>query len=66
VRRAEAIGRSADELRERAFAGTPDEVVATLHAYRELGVSRACLQVLDLADLDHLGLIAAEVTPQVR
>jgi F420-dependent oxidoreductase-like protein len=66
VRRAEAIGRSADELRERAFAGTPDEVVATLHAYRELGVSRAYLQVLDLADLDHLGLIAAEVTPQVR
>jgi F420-dependent oxidoreductase-like protein len=66
VRRAEAIGRSADELRERAFAGTPDEVVATLHAYRELGVSRAYLQVLDLADLDHIGLIAAEVTPQVR
>jgi F420-dependent oxidoreductase-like protein len=66
VRRAEAIGRSADELRERAFAGTPGEVVATLHAYRELGVSRAYLQVLDLADLDHLGLIAAEVTPQVR
>jgi F420-dependent oxidoreductase-like protein len=65
-RRVEALGRSADELRERAFAGTPDEVVAKLHAYREFGVSRVYLQVLDLADLDHLALIAAEVAPQVH
>ena len=30
------------------------------------GATRAYLQVLDLHDLDHLELLAAEVMPQVR
>jgi alkanesulfonate monooxygenase len=29
------------------------------------GVSRIYLQILDIADLDHLELIAAEVAPQL-
>ncbi|HEX7134597.1 MAG TPA: LLM class F420-dependent oxidoreductase [Iamia sp.] len=65
VRRAEAIGRQPDELRQNGAAGTPDEVVARLQAYAELGATRAYLQVLDLADLDHLRLLAAEVLPHV-
>jgi F420-dependent oxidoreductase-like protein len=64
-RRAAAIGREKDELRENGVAGTPEEAVATLTAYAEIGVERVYLQVLDLADLDHLRLIAAEVLPQV-
>jgi F420-dependent oxidoreductase-like protein len=64
-RRASAIGRSTDELRERAFAGTPDAVVARLRAYRDLGVSRVYLQVLDLSDLDHLELIADRIAPHL-
>lgn len=64
-RRASAIGRSTDELREHAFAGTPDEVVARLRAYRDLGVSRVYLQVLDLSDLDHLELIADRIAPHL-
>lgn len=64
-RRAAAIGREPDELRANGLAGTPAEVVDKLGRYAELGAERVYLQVLDLADLDHLRLVAAEVMPQV-
>ena len=48
------------------LAGTPAQVVAKLGVFGALGASRMYLQVLDLHDLDHLELIAAEVMPQVR
>jgi alkanesulfonate monooxygenase len=67
ARRAAVIGREVDELRQNGLAGTPDEVVDKLGAWREkTGVSRAYLQVLDLADLDHVELIAEAVAPQLR
>ncbi|NPC96765.1 LLM class F420-dependent oxidoreductase [Nocardioides sp. zg-DK7169] len=65
ARRAAAIGRDVAELRENGLAGTPEEVVAKIHAYREAGPQRFYLQVLDLADLDHLRLVAAEVAPHL-
>jgi alkanesulfonate monooxygenase SsuD/methylene tetrahydromethanopterin reductase-like flavin-dependent oxidoreductase (luciferase family) len=64
-RRAAAIGREKDELRHNGVAGTPDEAVAKLAEYAAVGVERVYLQVLDLADLDHLRLLAAEVMPRV-
>lgn len=65
-RRADAIGRDPEGLRARGgVAGTPGEVAEQLRAYAELGASRFFLQVLDLSDLDHLDLIAAEVAPQL-
>jgi alkanesulfonate monooxygenase SsuD/methylene tetrahydromethanopterin reductase-like flavin-dependent oxidoreductase (luciferase family) len=64
-RRAAAIGREKDELRENGVAGTPTEALDRLRAYAEAGVERVYLQVLDLADLDHLRLVAAEIMPQV-
>jgi F420-dependent oxidoreductase-like protein len=64
-RRAAAIGREPDELRENGAAGTPDEVIARLHEFTAAGASRAYLQVLDLSDLDHLRLIAEAVLPHV-
>ncbi|MFD0821753.1 LLM class F420-dependent oxidoreductase [Micromonospora zhanjiangensis] len=65
-RRADAIGRDVDDLRANGgVAGTPGEIVEQLQAYVEHGVSRFFLQVLDLADLDHLDLIAAEVAPHL-
>lgn len=64
-RRAAAIGREPEELRRNGAAGTPDEVVARLESFAELGATRAYLQVLDLADLDHLRLVAAEVMPRL-
>jgi alkanesulfonate monooxygenase len=65
ARRAGAIGREVDELRENGLAGTPDEVVDKLGKYAEAGASRVYLQVLDLSDLDHLELVAETVMPQV-
>ena len=66
ARRAAAIGRDVDELRAHGVAGTPAEAVDTLGRYAEAGAQRVYLQVLDLADLDHLDLVAAEVAPQLR
>jgi alkanesulfonate monooxygenase SsuD/methylene tetrahydromethanopterin reductase-like flavin-dependent oxidoreductase (luciferase family) len=60
-RRAEAIGRAPDELRAHGAAGTPAEVTDTLAAFVEAGADRIYRQVLDVHDLDHLKLIAAEV-----
>jgi F420-dependent oxidoreductase-like protein len=64
-RRAEAIGREPDELRANGAAGLPGEVVDTLRAFAAAGAETAYLQVLDVSDLDHLELIAAEVMPEV-
>ena len=64
-RRAEAIGREPDELRENGVAGTPAEAVETIGRYAAEGAERVYLQVLDLHDLEHLHLIADEVMPKV-
>ena len=65
ARRAAAIGRGVDELREHGVAGTPAEAVDVLGRYAEAGAERVYLQVLDLTDLDHLDLVAGEVVPQL-
>ena len=65
ARRAAAIGREVDELRANGLAGTSAEVVEKLERFAAAGTERAYLQVLDLADLDHLELVAAEVMPRV-
>ena len=65
ARRAAAIGRDVDELREHGVAGTPAEAVDILGRYAEAGAQRVYLQVLDLTDLDHLDLVAGDVAPQL-
>jgi F420-dependent oxidoreductase-like protein len=62
-RRAAAIGRDPADMGASGFAGTPAQLVEELRAYAEIGAQRAFLQILDLDDLDHLDLIAAEVAP---
>jgi alkanesulfonate monooxygenase SsuD/methylene tetrahydromethanopterin reductase-like flavin-dependent oxidoreductase (luciferase family) len=64
-RRADAIGQSPEQLRATGLAGTPAEVVDKIGAFAEAGATRIYLQTLDLSDLDHLDLIAAEVVPQL-
>lgn len=67
ARRAGAIRREVDELRQNTpLVGTPSEIVDRLAPFVEAGVERVYLQVLDLADLDHLDVFAAEVMPQFQ
>ena len=66
ARRAAAIGWDLATQRADGLVGTPDEIVDRLGTFAALGATRIYLQVLDLHDLDHLELIAAEVMPQVR
>ena len=64
-RRAAAMGRELGELRVNGLAGSPAEVTEKALEFKELGSGRLYLQILDLADLDHLELIATEVMPHV-
>jgi alkanesulfonate monooxygenase SsuD/methylene tetrahydromethanopterin reductase-like flavin-dependent oxidoreductase (luciferase family) len=65
-RRAAAIGRQPDELRANGLAGTVTEVTDKLGTFADAGAQRVYLQVLDLSDLDHLRLVAADVLPAFR
>ncbi len=64
-RRADAIGQDPDQLRANGLAGTPAEVVDRIGRFAEWGATRLYLQTIDLHDLDHLELIAAQVLPHV-
>ncbi|NJC68285.1 LLM class F420-dependent oxidoreductase [Planosporangium thailandense] len=68
-----ACGRTEAEARKRAEAigrtpplyGTPAQVVDQIGRFVDRGATRLFLQVLDLADLDHLDVIASEIAPQL-
>ncbi|HEX3749991.1 MAG TPA: LLM class F420-dependent oxidoreductase [Streptosporangiaceae bacterium] len=62
ARRAAVIGLPVSDL---LLAGTPAQIVDQLGRFEQAGADSFYLQVLDLADLDHLTLLAAEVLPQV-
>jgi F420-dependent oxidoreductase-like protein len=65
--RCQTIGRKVDELKADGLAGTVAEVVDRLGQWREkTGITRIYLQLLDLADIDQIELIASEVAPQLR
>ena len=53
-RRAEAIGHQVDELVENSIAGSFEQARDRLGRLAEVGATRVYLQVLDLADLDHV------------
>ncbi|GAA2544136.1 LLM class F420-dependent oxidoreductase [Winogradskya consettensis] len=66
ARRAAAIGREVEEMRDNGgIVGTPNEVVDILGRYAETGATRMYLQALDLADLNHVELVATAVAPQL-
>jgi alkanesulfonate monooxygenase SsuD/methylene tetrahydromethanopterin reductase-like flavin-dependent oxidoreductase (luciferase family) len=60
-RRAANIGRDVEEMSRDGLVGTPAQLIEKIETYREIGVSRLYLQVLDFDDLDHVRLIASEV-----
>lgn len=69
-----ACGRTDTEAKTRAenigstppLFGTPSQVVEQIEEFAEIGVTRLFLQILDLADLAHLDVMASEVAPQLR
>ena len=66
VRRAAAIGRPPEDMRAKGdLAGTPAQIVDAIGGYARAGAETIYLQILDLSDLEHLELLAAEVMRQV-
>jgi len=65
ARRADAAGRSLDDLRLGGFAGSAAEVADKVGVLGELGFSRVYFQLLDIRDLDQLEFIARDVLPQL-
>jgi F420-dependent oxidoreductase-like protein len=64
-RRAAGLGREPGELRENGLCGTPAEVAERMRSWSDAGAERLYLQVMDLADLDHLDLIAHDVVAEL-
>lgn len=66
ARRAANIGRGVDEMSHDGLVGTPAQLIEKIATYREIGVSRVYLQVLDFDDLDHVRLLASDVVGAVK
>ena len=64
-RRVDATGQDIRVLRENGLVGSPGQLVERINAFAKIGAERIYLSVLDLADLDHIELIASEVLPFV-
>ncbi|MDX3108324.1 LLM class F420-dependent oxidoreductase [Nonomuraea angiospora] len=64
-RRAAAIGENPETLPAGGLCGTPAEILEKIGKFAELGAETVYLQIMDLNDLEHLELIAAEVLPHV-
>jgi F420-dependent oxidoreductase-like protein len=62
ARRAAAIGREPEELREHGLTGSPAEIADRIGQFAAIGAETMYLQVLDLTDLDHLALLAELLT----
>jgi F420-dependent oxidoreductase-like protein len=64
-KRAEATGRPPEDVRINGVGGTVAEVVDKIGEFGAAGATRMYLQTLDVDDLDHVELVAAEVAPQL-
>lgn len=53
------------EILDNGAAGTPAQVVERLSTFENAGANRVYLQLFDLADIDHLRLVADEVMPEL-
>jgi len=65
ARRAARAGQALDVMKANQLAGTPAELVHKIGEIGDRGLTRVYLQILDMADLDHIELIASEVMLQV-
>jgi len=65
-RRLDAVNADPDTFAGVNIAGRPEQAVEKVLRLRGLGADRVYLQLVDLRDLEHLELVAAEVLPHVR
>jgi alkanesulfonate monooxygenase SsuD/methylene tetrahydromethanopterin reductase-like flavin-dependent oxidoreductase (luciferase family) len=65
ARRADRLGRSAEDLAAAGLAGTVDEVTEKIGAFADIGATRLYLQCLDLSDPEQLHLVAERIMPLV-
>ena len=65
-RKLAAIHADPDMFAEVNIAGTPAQAVEKLQRLRDLGADRIYLQCVDVRDLEHVELLAAEVLPHLR
>jgi alkanesulfonate monooxygenase SsuD/methylene tetrahydromethanopterin reductase-like flavin-dependent oxidoreductase (luciferase family) len=65
AKRAAAIGREVEELRANGVLGTPAQAAERIGDWVDVGAECVYLQILDLADVDHLRLIGREVAPKL-
>jgi F420-dependent oxidoreductase-like protein len=61
--RARVLGQDPAQLRATGLAGSPAEILEAIGWYAAIGTDRLYLAVLDLADIDHLALVAEQVLP---
>ncbi|MFI5707802.1 LLM class F420-dependent oxidoreductase [Kribbella sp. NPDC051620] len=64
-RRAAVVDRDPENPGDGSIVGTPAQIVDRLGQLAAIGSQTHYLQVLDLADLDHLELIASDILPQM-
>ncbi|MFC4138200.1 MULTISPECIES: LLM class F420-dependent oxidoreductase [unclassified Microbacterium] len=66
-RRAEAAGRTLDDVRRSAaVVGDADAIAERIDGLRALGVDRIHFQLMDLRDTEHIDYLGGEVLPRVR
>jgi len=63
TRRTAVAAKTPEYIRASGVGGTPAQAVDQLGAFADAGFTRLYLQVLDLDDLEHLELAAAELLP---
>jgi F420-dependent oxidoreductase-like protein len=61
----DAFAQLGDFLGSSPLVGKPAEIIDRMGAWSELGVERAYAQLFDIADIDQLELLAAEVMPRL-
>ena len=62
---AEVVARQGEWTKDRAFNGTPAEVVDGLNRFVELGCDHFMIQIVDMGNPDVVDLVAREVLPHV-
>ena len=64
-RRVSATNQDPERLKAAGLYGSPAEIAARLAEYAALGISRIYLQLLDITDLEQVGLIGSELAPLI-